>query len=455
MPDNQIPDIILHRGLFTTLDRSNPTASAVAIKDGKFIAVGRDEEVMPSAARDTRIVDLKGRRVLPGLIDNHLHIIRGGLNFNMELRWDGVRSLADAMGMLKRQVAITPPPQWVRVVGGFTAHQFAEKRLPTIDEINAVAPDTPVFLLHLYDRALLNGAALRAVGYTKDTPAPPAGEIARDANGNPTGLLLAKPNAGILYRTLDKGPKLPFDYQVNSTRHFMRELNRLGVTGAIDAGGGFQNYPDDYAVIQKLAGDGQLTIRLAYNLYPQKPKAEKDDFLNWARTSKYKQGSDYFRHNGAGENLVFTAADFEDFRQPRPDLAPEMESELEGVVRILAGNRWPWRMHATYDETISRALDVFERVNQDIPLEGLNWFFDHAETISDQSIDRSRPLAVASPCSTGWLIRASFSSNATGAVRRKRHRLSPGSWKKASRFPLAPTPHASRPTTRGFRSRGW
>jgi predicted amidohydrolase YtcJ len=93
----------------------------------------------------------------------------------MELRWDGVRSLADAMAMLKRQVAITPPPQWVRVVGGFTAHQFEEKRLPTIEELNAVAPHTPVFLLHLYDRALLNAAALRAVGYTKDTPDPPAG----------------------------------------------------------------------------------------------------------------------------------------------------------------------------------------------------------------------------------------------------------------------------------------
>jgi predicted amidohydrolase YtcJ len=392
MTDAHVPDLILHRGLFTTLDRSNPTASAVAIRNGRFIAVGRDEEVMPSAGRDTRIVDLKGRRVLPGLIDNHLHIIRGGLNFNMELRWDGVRSLADAMGMLKRQAAITPPPQWVRVVGGFTEHQFVEKRLPSIDEINAVAPDTPVFLLHLYDRALLNGAALRAVGYTKDTPAPPGGEIVRDANGNPSGLLLAKPNAGILYATLAKGPKLPFDYQVSSTRHFMRELNRLGVTGAIDAGGGFQNYPDDYAVIQKLADEGQLTVRLAYNLFTQKPKGEKDDFLNWTRTSKYKQGDDYFRHNGAGEMLVFSAADFEDFRQPRPDMPPEMEGELDGVVRVLAENRWPWRLHATYDETISRALDVFERVNQDIPLDGLNWFFDHAETISDQSIDRIAAL---------------------------------------------------------------
>jgi predicted amidohydrolase YtcJ len=386
------PDLILHNGLLTTLDRSNPTASAVAIKNGRFTGVGRDGDVMPLARHSTRVVDLKGRRVLPGLIDNHLHIIRGGLNFNMELRWDGLRSLADAMDMLRRQVAVTPPPQWVRVVGGFTAHQFVEKRLPTIEELNIVSPDTPIFLLHLYDRALLNGAALRAVGYTKDTPEPISGEIVRDANGNPTGLLLAKPNAAILYATLAKGPKLPFDYQVNSTRHFMRELNRLGVTGAIDAGGGFQNYPEDYAVIQKLADAGQLTVRLAYNLFTQKPKGEQADFLNWAKTSKYKQGDDYFRHNGGGEMLVFSAADFEDFRQPRPDMPPEMESELEEVVRILAQNRWPWRLHATYDETISRALDVFEKVDRDIPFSGLNWFFDHAETISDKSIDRIAAL---------------------------------------------------------------
>ncbi|PJI99405.1 hypothetical protein CLU85_4249 [Acidovorax sp. 69] len=386
------PDLILRNGRFTTLDRANPTASAVAIAQGRFTHVGEDREVMALAGAGTRVIDLGGRSVLPGLIDNHLHIIRGGLNFNLELRWDGVKSLADAMGMLKRQVAITPAPQWVRVVGGFTEHQFAEKRLPTIAELNAVAPDTPVFILHLYDRALLNGAALRAVGYGRDTPAPPGGEIVRDSVGNPTGLLLAKPNASILYATLAKGPKLPHAYQVNSTRHFMRELNRLGVTGAIDAGGGFQSYPDDYQVIQELADADQLTIRLAYNLFTQKPQQEKEDFLNWTATSQYKQGTDYFRHNGAGEMLVFSAADFEDFRQPRPDLVPEMEDDLEGVVRILAQNRWPWRMHATYDETIDRALDVFEKVNQDTPLAGLNWFFDHAETISEKSIDRIAAL---------------------------------------------------------------
>ncbi len=392
MAQTSTPDLILHHGRFTTLNRAQPTASAVAIAGGRFTQVGTDREILPLAGPGTRVIDLQGRSVLPGLIDNHLHIIRGGLNFNMELRWDGVRSLADAMAMLRRQVAVTPAPQWVRVVGGFTEHQFAEKRLPTIAELNAVAPDTPVFILHLYDRALLNAAALRAVGYTRETPAPPGGEIVRDSAGNPTGLLLAKPNAAILYATLAKGPKLPHDYQVNSTRHFMRELNRLGVTGAIDAGGGFQAYPDDYAVIEELADAEQLTIRLAYNLFTQKPKQEKEDFLHWTATSQYKQGTDYFRHNGAGEMLVFSAADFEDFRQPRPEMGPEMEDDLEDVVRILAQNRWPWRMHATYDETITRALDVFEKVNRDTPLAGLNWFFDHAETISERSIDRIAAL---------------------------------------------------------------
>ncbi|VVE47003.1 amidohydrolase [Pandoraea soli] len=386
------PDLILINGKFATLDRANPQADAVALTGGKFTAVGTRDDVMRLAGSSTEVIDLKGRRVIPGLIDSHMHIIRGGLNYNMELRWDGVRSLADAMRMLKAQVDRTPAPQWVRVVGGFTEHQFVEKRLPTIDELNAVAPDTPVFILHLYDRAILNGAALRTVGYTKDTPNPPGGEIVRDASGNPTGLLLAKPNATILYATLAKGPKLPPEYQKNSTRHFMREVNRLGVTGVIDAGGGFQNYPEDYDIIEALHREGQLTVRLAYNLFTQKPKAELADFSQWVKQVSPGQGDDLYRHNGAGEMLVYTAADFEDFRVERPEMPPSMEGDLEPVVRLLAENRWPWRLHATYDETISRALDVYEKVAKDVPFDGLHWFFDHAETISDRNIDRIAAL---------------------------------------------------------------
>ncbi|WP_022682327.1 amidohydrolase [Sphingobium bisphenolivorans] len=385
-------DLIIINAKVTTLDRENPVADAVAIRGGKFLAVGMEGEVRAAAAADATVIDARGRRLIPGLIDSHIHVIRGGLNYNMELRWEGVPSLSEAMAMLKKQAENTPPPQWVRVVGGFTEHQFAEKRLPTLDEINAAAPDTPVFILHLYDRALLNAAALRAVGYTKDTPNPPGGEIVRDAAGNPTGLLLAQPNATILYSTLAKGPKLPQDYQLNSTKHFMRELNSLGVTSVIDAGGGSQNYPDDYEVIDKLHKDGELTLRIAYNLFTQKPKEELKDFASWSTQIKPGDGDDTYRHNGAGEMLVYSAADFEDFRVARPDMPLEMEGDLEPVIRLLAERRWPWRLHATYDQTIGRALDVFEKVNRDIPLQGLNWFFDHAETISERNIDRIAAL---------------------------------------------------------------
>lgn len=386
------PDLILTNGRFTTLDRSNPNPEAVAITDGRFSAVGDAKDILPTRGPNTKMIDLRGRRAIPGLIDSHIHVIRGGLNYNMELRWDGVPSLADAMEMLRKQAQNTPSPQWVRVVGGFTELQFAEKRLPTFDELNAVAPDTPVFILHLYDRALLNRAALRAVGYTRDTPNPPGGEIVRDGAGEPTGLLLARPNATILYATLAKGPKLPPELQLNSTRHFMRELNGLGVTSVVDAGGGFQNYPDDYEIIEKLHADGDMTLRIAYNLFTQKPGGEADDFSRWIKSVKPGQGDDTYRANGAGEMLVYSAADFEDFREPRPEMPPNMEADLERVVRMLAENRWPWRLHATYNETIERALNVFEKVNRDVPFDGLHWFFDHAETITQKSIDRIAAL---------------------------------------------------------------
>ena len=391
-PRAATPALILINGCFHTVDREQPQASAVAIRDGRFVAVGDIDYVMRQREEGSQVIDLNGRTVVPGLNDSHLHLIRGGLNYNLELRWEGVPSLFDALRMLKEQADRTPNPQWVRVVGGWNEFQFAERRMPTLDEINAAAPDTPVFILHLYDRALLNRAALRAVGYTKDTPNPPGGEIVRDGAGNPTGMLIARPNAMILYATLAKGPKLPYDLQVNSTRQFMRELNRLGITSAIDAGGGFQNYPDDYAVIEQLDAAEQLTIRIAYNLFTQNKGQELEDFQRWTDMVTPGQGSDYYRHNGAGEMLVFSAADFEDFLEPRPDLDPGMEGELERVVRHLVAQRWPFRLHATYDESISRMLDVFEKVNRDIPFDGLHWMFDHCETITQRNIDRVAAL---------------------------------------------------------------
>jgi len=161
---------------------------------------------------------------------------------------------------------------------------------------------------------------------------------------------------------------------------------------SLDAGGGFQNYPDDYAVVNELHRNRELSVWLAYNLFTQKPKQELVDFESWTKMTKPGDGDDFYRVNGAGEMLVFSAADFEDFLVPRPDMVPVMESELKAVIRHLVENRWPFRLHTTYNETIERALNVYEEVNREIPFDGLHWFFDHCETITDRNIERVKAL---------------------------------------------------------------
>jgi predicted amidohydrolase YtcJ len=412
-------EIILHNAKIAT--NGVPSfVEAIAISNGKVTATGGNDEILRLCGPAIHVIDGKGRTVIPGLNDSHMHPIRGGLNYNLELRWDGVPSLADALRMLKEQAVRTPAPQWIRVIGGWTEFQFAERRMPTLDEINAAAPDTPVFVMHLYDRALLNGEALRAVGYDKNAPDFPAGEVQRDHHGNPTGLLIAKPNANILYSTLAKGPRLSREDQLNSSRQFFRELNRFGITSVIDAGGGFQNYPDDYGVVNDLHRNGELSLRLAYNLFTQKPKQELTDFQSWTKITQPGDGDDFYRVNGAGEMLVFSAADFEDFLVPRPDLLPVMESELKAVIRHLVENRWPFRLHATYNETIERALNVYEEVNREIPFDGLHWFFDHCETISDRNIERVKALGGGIAVQNRMAFQGEYFVQRYGALQAKR-----------------------------------
>ena len=211
-------ETLLVNGRIATLADTGPSfVDALAIRDGRVLATGSRAELQPRVGASTRILDLGGRTAIPGLHDSHTHPIRGGLNYNLELRWDGVASISEALERLRVQAENTPPPQWVRVVGGWSEYQFREGRMPTLDEINEAAPDTPVFILHLYDQALLNRAALRALGYDENTPTFDRGLVQRDSSGRPTGLLIAKPSALILYQTLASGPKLSPDDQANSS----------------------------------------------------------------------------------------------------------------------------------------------------------------------------------------------------------------------------------------------
>ncbi|MFE2249410.1 amidohydrolase, partial [Streptomyces lavendulae] len=227
----------------------------------------------------------------------------------------------------------------------------------------------------------------------RDTPDPRGGQIVRGRDGEPTGVLLAAPGALVLYSTLARAPRLDEADRRTSTVHFLRELNRFGLTSALDAAGGFQNFPEDYATVVDLARTGELSLRISYYLFPQTAGQELDDLRRWTQTVRPGDGDEWLRLAGAGENLTWAAADFENFAEPRPDLADDYEAEFEQAVRLLMENGWGFRLHATYDETIRRDLAVFEK----LAAEGLfpagnRWLFDHAETVRDDSLDRIAAL---------------------------------------------------------------
>ncbi|TDO20293.1 amidohydrolase [Pedobacter duraquae] len=393
--------MIIINAKIITLDDLQPVAEAIAVAGNRIIAVGNKQQVLRFKGTGTQIIDARGKTIIPGIYDSHLHVIRGGRFYTTELRWDGVKTLKRAMAMLKEQASRTPDGQWVRVVGGWTPYQFEEKRLPTLAEINEATGNTPTFILYLYGQAYLNIAGIEKLGITGDTPNPIGGLIQKDPFGQPTGLLIAEPSAFILYSTLSKLPELSQAEKINSTKLFMSELNSLGVTSVMDAGGGFQNFPDDYGITDLLAKKAELTVRLPYYLFAQKPGTELDDYIRWMNMVEITgHGKENLSENeeteyyvqGGGENLVASAGDFENFDKSRPELPAMMEPQLKAVISELVKHRWPFRLHATYNESISRFLNVIEQVNSETPLNGLTWFFDHAETVSDENLDRIKAL---------------------------------------------------------------
>jgi predicted amidohydrolase YtcJ len=383
-----VADVLIENAKVITLDPKRPSADAIAIAGDTIVGVGSRREMQRFATGDTRVIDAGDRTVIPGLNDSHTHFIRGGLTYSQELRWDGVPSLALALEMLRDQARRTPAPHWVQVMGGWTPYQFREKRLPTLDEINAAAGDVPAFVMHIYDRAYINKAGLRVLGFTRNTPDPPGGFYERDANGNPTGLVVNLANIGSLLGLFARIPKLPAEEQIVSTRHFMRELNRLGVTSVIDAGGGGQNYPDNYRAIQKLAADRALTLRVGYCLFAQRPDREVEDYKSWVTQVKAGQGDDYFRMAGAGEYMVWAMHDPPNFAKDVVTPPPTAEGQLTEAIKTVVANGWPFRLHANYDVTAQRLMNAIEAAHEDVPVDKVRWAIDHGETLSPQTLER-------------------------------------------------------------------
>src|ERR1700741_5177306 len=386
-------DVLIVNGRIATLDPKQPNAEAIAIRGERIAAVGKPGELEKYRGPNTRVIDAGRRIVIPGLNDGHTHFIRGGLTYTNEVRWDGVPSLAEGMRRVREQARRTPPPHWVQVIGGWTWAQFAEKRYPTLEEINAATGDTPCMIMHLYDRAWLNRAAIRVLGWEKEVPKLFGGYVERDAGGTTTGLVMSPTSLASLVAVWLRVPRLSPEEQIASTRHFMREHNRLGITSVIDAGGGGQNFPDNYAAIAKLAADNHLTLRIGYELFAQAPGKQMGNYETWSKMVKIGEGNDYYRMIGAGEYIAYSAGDPANFAKDWVVAPPGvMESQFSAITKYLAGLKWPFRQHTTFDATASRVLNVLEDVNREVPLKGLRWGLDHCETMSPKTLERVAAL---------------------------------------------------------------
>jgi predicted amidohydrolase YtcJ len=394
---NPYADLIVTNAKIATLDPQRTSASALAVKDGKFVFVGEESDLEAFRGPGTKAIDAGGRTLIPGLNDSHLHAVRGGRFYNLELRWDGVKSIKRGLAMIREQAARTPKGQWVRVIGGWTPYQFEERRMPTVAELNEAAPDTPVFVLFLYSQALMNKSGMEALKLTSENK-PPAGGRYQFVEGG--GVILhADPSPAILYSTIGQLPQLSAEDQLNSTQQFYHELNRFGLTSAVDPGGGGHAYPADYQASKTLADKHRLPLRVANYLFAQKAGTELQDYQKWTAEEKLTLPKvadklDDYALEGGGENLVWSAGDFENFMAPRPELKTGMESELTAVTRVLAQAQWPIRIHATYNESISRMLDVFERVFKETNYKS-RWCIDHAETISEKNLLRIKAMGGA------------------------------------------------------------
>ncbi|HSK23048.1 MAG TPA: amidohydrolase [Egicoccus sp.] len=382
---------------------------AVAVRGGAVAAVGTDVEVAGLAGPTTRVVDLGGRTVVPGLIDSHLHVVRGGLTWTQELLWFEVGSLDEALDMIRSKAATTPPGSWIRVVGGWQRGQFRERRDPTREELTALAPAHPVYVQLLYEEAVLNDAGLRAAGIDRHTPDPERGSFERDPDtGEPTGTVRG---IGAFMHCLGQGPAMSHEDQVASTDAMLRHLAGYGLTGLIDAGG-LGMTPDSYKPVFDLWRRGPLPAKLRLYVCAASRGGERDEIAAWVRHTRPGFGDPWLQHIGVGEVAHFGCHDLEgltDFA-----VADAAKDELEQILLDVARAGSPLHMHAVLDATTSAILDVWERVAAQVPVRDLRWSLAHAEPISDHNLDRVARLGAGIAVQDRLVYRATDSARVWG-----------------------------------------
>ena len=384
------PDLILYNGALLTMDPDAPQASAIAITGTRISAVGDDAGVRATAGKDTRQIDLSGKTVIPGLVDTHIHAIRGGQTYRFETHWFDNPTLAGAIGELRQAAAERWAGEWVAVVGSWIPEQFSEQRPPSVAELTAALPDNPAYVQSLYDYALLNAKGIEALGLNRPDLALPHGiEVERDASGQATGKILG--NVGSFNVFLNQVAPLDAQQRAASLREFFTALNGFGVTGVIDPSAG---PAAAYEPVLQMDHDGTLTLRVGYRIPAMAPGSEPDwiEKVMAFRQPHYDTGMISFV--GLGESLV---AEMNDGVQMGPgfESPPEAKARLHQVAEFAAARSIPVEFHAYTDDAASDILDVFEEVAKTHPIKDLRWSLAHLNTGSPRTIARMAALGMA------------------------------------------------------------
>jgi hypothetical protein len=383
----QPADLIVGNARIATLDARSSDAQALAVRDGRIVAVGSAESVARLAGAQTRTIDAGGRRVIPGLIDSHIHAIRAALSYSTEVNWIGAGSIAEAMTRLRDKAAQTRPGSWLIVAGGWTEAQFAEKRRPTLAEVMAAVPDNPVYIQLFYAAVLLTPRAQATLALEADKP-PPRITVERDAAGQPTGWWSGD-IIGVS-ALFDRLPKPSYQDNVAGTRQFFSELNRLAVTGVIDVGG-FNISAPQYAALFQLWRERALTVRVAYHIFAQKAGLELDEFRQPTQMMPMGFGDEMLKFNGIGERITLAM-----YNNNAPN--DEVKARFLDVLHWAAEQKMALTVHWTEDASVSHLLDLFERINRETPIAPLRWSIAHLDNASRATLSRMAALGV------GWTM---------------------------------------------------
>ena len=380
-------DRLYLNGAFITLDASLPRASAMLVREGRIAAIGESTLLRAAAPAQTEVIDLQGRTVIPGLVDSHIHAIRAGLSYATEVHWTGAATIPEALQRLRNAAGALPPGGWLIVAGGWTELQFAERRRPTQEEVEAAVPEHRVYIQHLYNGALLSKSALDALDLANNGPLLAQLKTQRDS-GELSGWFSGEADA--MTALFDLLPRPSLAQQVEGTKAFFRRLNSLGLTGVIDPGG--YNLPlEAYGAVRELAREGGLSLRVTYSLSAPAPGSEFADFERLTRDLPMGAGEGLLRFNGLGENVTWGM-----YNNEKP--TPEDQAALEQVLRLAAERRLSVTFHWMNDRSAAKLLDVLEGVNAQSPIADLRWSIAHLHDASLPTLRRMKALGV------GWLV---------------------------------------------------